>query len=143
MNSRILKIASQVLKPLFLVVSLWLLLRGHNHPGGGFIAGLIAGSALVFEPLSTVSPEKLRRQWGDNPYTFLVMGMTAILISAFTGLIADNTVLEAQWVIADLPLMQESLKVGTPMLFELGIYFAVIGFIYLVIISMMEEWQWN
>jgi multicomponent Na+:H+ antiporter subunit B len=143
MNSVILKIASNVLKPLFLVVSVWLLLRGHDYPGGGFIGGLVAGSALVFRPLSAFSSENLFQQIGNAPYSFLAIGMSSLLISASIGYIIEGAILEGQWVKAYLPGLDVDLKLGTPLLFDIGIYFIVIGFIYLIITSMMEEWEWT
>jgi multicomponent Na+:H+ antiporter subunit B len=143
MNSVILKIASQVLKPLFLLVSVWLLLRGHNYPGGGFIGGLIAGSALIFKPLSAFPSENLFQQSGSAPYSFLTIGMASILISASVGYITDSAILEGQWIKTYLSGLDVDLKLGTPLLFDIGIYFTVIGFIYLIIISMMEEWEWT
>ena len=143
MNSIILKIASQVLKPLFLLVSVWLLLRGHDYPGGGFIGGLIAGSALIFKPLSAFPSENLFQQSDNTPYSFLVLGMGSVLISASIGYITEGAILEGQWVKTYLPGLDVDLKLGTPLLFDIGIYFTVVGFIYLIITSMMEEWEWT
>ena len=143
MNSVILKIASQILEPLFLVVSVWLLLRGHNYPGGGFIGGLIAGSALIFKPLSAFSSEDLFQNSGSTPYSFLAIGMGLVLISASIGYIIEGAILKGQWIKSYLPVMKVDLKLGTPLLFDIGIYFTVIGFIYLIISSMMEEWEWT
>jgi hypothetical protein len=42
-----------------------------------------------------------------------------------------------------LPLVDATLKLGTPLMFDLGVYLAVIGFIYFIFNSMMEEWQWK
>jgi multicomponent Na+:H+ antiporter subunit B len=143
MNSVILKIASQILKPLFLVVSVWLLLRGHNYPGGGFIGGLIGGSALIFKPLSASSSDNLSQNSGSTPYSFLALGMGLLLISASIGYIIEGAILKGQWIKFYLPVMEVDLKLGTPLLFDIGIYFTVIGFIYLIIFSMMEEWEWT
>lgn len=51
MNSRILNIAQKYLKILFVVFGVLILLRGHNYPGGGFIGGLLASLAYVFQGL--------------------------------------------------------------------------------------------
>ncbi len=143
MNSVIVKIASNVLKPLFLVVSVWLLLRGHDYPGGGFIGGLIAGSALIFKPLSAFPSENPFQQSFNEPYSLLALGMGSVLISASIGYINKGAILEGQWIKAHLPVLEVDLKLGTPLLFDIGIYFIVIGFIYLIITSMMEEWEWT
>jgi multicomponent Na+:H+ antiporter subunit B len=142
MSSVILKMASIVLRPLFWVISIWLLLRGHNHPGGGFIGGLIAGSALIIGPLSREAEEvKLGKK--NYPLFFLSGGMILILLSAALGLFTSDLMLEGLWMKMTLPLVDATLKLGTPLMFDLGVYLAVIGFIYFIFNSMMEEWQWK
>ena len=142
MNSVVLKMASGILKPIFLIVSVWLLLRGHNYPGGGFIGGLIAGSALLFKPLAF--DMKMLTEKDQKPgLRFFPLVMIVLLISAITGLTKSNTLLDSQWLKLTLPFLSESLKLGTPLLFDLGVYFIVIGFIHLVFILLMEEWQWK
>mgnify|MGYP000588993784 CR=1 FL=1 len=141
MNSTILKMAVGVLKPLFLLVSLWLLLRGHNEPGGGFIGGLIAGSALILRPLA-YDLERLSEKNKRQSRIVLRAGMILIFSSALLGLVSHNTLLKGLWLKVNL-MGTQTLKVGTPLLFDMGIYLTVIGFIYFVFISMMEEWQWK
>ena len=55
MNALILRISARYLAPMLIAVSLLLLLRGHNDPGGGFIGGLLAASALSLQALASVS----------------------------------------------------------------------------------------
>jgi multicomponent Na+:H+ antiporter subunit B len=142
MSSVILRMAAGILKPLFLIVSVWLLLRGHNHPGGGFIGGLIAGSAFMFRPLA-YDTDKLERNEYGVAIIMLVLGISLVMISALTGVITEGTILKGLWIQPELPLPGGKIKFGTPLLFDVGIYFTVIGFIYLIFITMMEEWQWT
>jgi multicomponent Na+:H+ antiporter subunit B len=51
MRTPILQTAINLLMPLFFLFSLYLLFRGHNEPGGGFIGGLIGGIAFVFHAM--------------------------------------------------------------------------------------------
>ena len=142
MSSVILKMASIVLRPLFWVISIWLLLRGHNHPGGGFIGGLIAGSALIIGPLSREA-EEIKLEKKNYPLLFLSGGMILILLSAALGLFTSKLMLEGLWMKIPLPLVDATLKLGTPLMFDVGVYLTVIGFIYFIFNSMMEEWQWK
>jgi len=142
MNSVILKMAVYVLQPLFLVVSIWLLLRGHNYPGGGFIGGLIAGSALIFKPLAH-DDEPLTTQHQKRGLPFLAAGMASVFISAILSLIHKGFVLQGLWLKGLDAWLPPGLKLGTPLLFDVGVYFIVIGFIYLIFTSIMEEWQWK
>jgi multicomponent Na+:H+ antiporter subunit B len=53
MNSLILLEASRLLKPLLMVVSVLVLFRGHNEPGGGFVGGLLAAAAFSLQAISS------------------------------------------------------------------------------------------
>ncbi len=56
MHSTILTIANRYLGPILIALSLIALYRGHNYPGGGFIGGLIAASAILLRPFPTAGP---------------------------------------------------------------------------------------
>lgn len=142
MKSEILKLGAEVLKYLFVIVSIWLLLRGHNYPGGGFIAGLIAGSALIFKPLA-FEIESMREGSKNQGFIFLALGLGLVLISAVSGLLIHNSVLEGIWLKIPLFFSEKPFKLGTPLIFDVGVYFTVIGFLFLIVISMMEEWKWK
>ncbi|MFO8236016.1 MAG: MnhB domain-containing protein [Bacteroidales bacterium] len=142
MNSEILKMAIPVLKPLFIIVSIWLLIRGLNYPGGGFMAGLIAGSSFVLEFLA-FDKLVLTRKRRNQALIFITLGIVLVLFSALAGLFIKGHLLEGLWVNAYLPEIEFSLKLGTPLVFNIGIYFSILGFVYIVFTSMMEEWIWK
>lgn len=142
MKSEILKLGAEVLKYVFLIVSIWLLLRGHNYPGGGFIAGLIAGSALIFKPLA-FEIESIRIGGKKQGFVYLTIGLGLVLISAVGGLLIYDSVLEGIWLKIPLFFSEKPFKLGTPIIFDFGVYFTVIGFLFLTVISMMEEWRWK
>jgi len=142
MKSVILKMAAQVVKFFFLGISVWLLFRGHNYPGGGFIGGLIAGSALIFDRMA-FDTDVINEKPGKKGTVFLPLGMGCVLISMIAGAIGKKAVMEGLWVQFNIPGIQEPIKMGTPILFDIGVYFTVIGFIYLIYKSIMEEWQWK
>jgi multisubunit Na+/H+ antiporter MnhB subunit len=134
--------AAQVIKFLFLGISIWLLFRGHNHPGGGFIGGLIAGSALILTRMA-FEKETIPKESGKKEVIFLVTGMISVFISMITGMILKGFLLKGIWVKLNIPGFQEPIKMGTPILFDVGVYLTVIGFIYLIYKSIMEEWLWK
>ncbi len=142
MNSIILKMAANILKFLFLGISLWLLFRGHNHPGGGFIGGLIAGSALILSRMAFEKdsvPDKPERKES----IFLISGLSCVFISMVTGIISNEILLKGIWLKLNIQGFQEPIKMGTPVLFDVGVYLTVIGFIFLIYTSIMEEWIWK
>jgi len=142
MKTKILKLASSVLKYIFIMVSVWLLLRGHNQPGGGFIGGLIAGSALIFKPLA-FEIESLKGKSNKQAVVYLIIGLTSILVSGIWGGFTGGFFLDGVWTEIPGIFTEKTIKLGTPLLFDIGIYFTVIGFLFLIVTSMMEEWSWK
>ena len=142
MNSLILKMSAKVIKFLFLGISLWLLFRGHNHPGGGFIGGLIAGSALILTRMA-YEKETIPNESEQKEGIFLSTGMISVFISIIAGVIFQNEFFKGIWLKINVPGLQESIKIGTPILFDVGVYLTVIGFIFLIYRSIMEEWLWK
>ena len=72
--SLILRVAARVLVPLLLLFSLFMLLRGHNLPGGGFVGGLVAASAFVLYVL-TAGVQASRKVLRVEPHTLLGLGL--------------------------------------------------------------------
>jgi multicomponent Na+:H+ antiporter subunit B len=138
MRSEILKIAAIHLKYVLLILSLLVLARGHNHPGGGFIGGLLAGSAFVLYGMA-FGAEQAKKQRLVKPFFSIALGL---LLSLGSGLIAlvfkPSAFLEGIWVTVPLP-WQASLKLGTPLLFDAGVFLVVAGMLVLVMLSIMEE----
>ena len=89
MNSLILKIAVRILYPLMVLVSLLIMLRGHHLPGGGFIGGLIAASALIFKTF-VEGIENTERNMLVKPYIMIIAGLciaaAAAVLPLFTGM---------------------------------------------------------
>ena len=140
MISVLLRAATPYIAPIQLLFSLYLLLRGHNLPGGGFIGGLIAAAAFALYVIAydaSVARQKLR----FNPVLLIAGGL---LIAVFSGLLSafsGQTVLTGLWD-GEIPLHGlglGSLKLGTPFLFDIGVYLVVIGVTLLIIFSLAEE----
>lgn len=132
MNSIILKTASKYLLVLLLIFSVFLLLRGHNEPGGGFIGGLIGASAFSLYLISH-GPASLKRLIHFNVHHFICVGLCCLFLGGFLSLLFGNAFLTGKWV------SFRSLSLGTPLLFDLGVYLTVIGSILRIIISLEEK----
>ncbi len=127
MRSRviILEAAAGPLYLLILAASVWVLLRGHNEPGGGFIGGLIAVSASILWAVARGSDAARQRLPLRDP---LILGATGVLLAALSGvpaLLLGDAYLTHLW--ATLPLGFTDLKVSTVLLFDLGVYLCVWG----------------
>lgn len=121
-------ILSVVAKPLYwliLLVSLWVLLRGHQEPGGGFIGGLIAVSATVLWAVAHDTQAARRRLPFGDPLWLAAIGVLLAMLAGVPGWLGGHAFLTHQW----LTLMPDGLDltVSTVMLFDIGIFLGVWG----------------
>ena len=135
MFSVILSTASRYLLPLMLIFSFFLLLRGHNEPGGGFVGGLVAAAAYSLYLIANGIGEA-KKLLKTNPIRLIATGLALALISAFISVIACKNFMTGIWATIDFPVIG---KIGTPLLFDLGVYLLVIGIVLLIIFSLAEE----
>ncbi|HSJ09503.1 MAG TPA: hydrogen gas-evolving membrane-bound hydrogenase subunit E, partial [Longimicrobiales bacterium] len=122
---------TRALLPLALLLSIYLLLRGHNLPGGGFIAGLMAAVALIIQYLASGSAWTESRLRVD--YRFLIGG--GLLMAAATGLGAlafGYPFLSATFTYLDWPVVGR-FEVATAMFFDLGVFLTVIGTVMMML----------
>jgi multisubunit Na+/H+ antiporter MnhB subunit len=132
MKSLILQVATRLLSGLVLVLSVYLLWRGHNAPGGGFIAALVAatGFALV---VVTEGPKAVRGGIAIRPQHLIGVGLLAALCSGTVGLIQRKPFMTGAWWPADNPVL------GTPFLFDVGVFLVVLGAILTVLLALEES----
>lgn len=136
MKSIIFATGSRFLMPILLLVSIFILLRGHNEPGGGFIGGLLAGLAFAMHRLSH-GRDGLRAAIRVDPHGLLGIGLLTALASASLPLAFGEPFLKALWTEISTPL--GDLKLGTPMLFDFGVYLLVIGVVTSLLIDLGEQ----
>ena len=138
MQTSVLHISSRYIAPLLVALSLVALYRGHNFPGGGFIGGLVAASAVLL--LAVVHGwAEVERRLRIDPLKFLVIGLGLALLSGLPGLLAGQPFMTGEWLPAlNLPLLGK-LKLGTPLLFDVGVYLVVVGFTVKCAMSLGKE----
>jgi len=137
MNSLILRTASVYLHPLLLVFSVFLLLRGHNEPGGGFVGGLVAAAAFCLQMIA-FDVRTARRMLGAEPRTLIALGLLMAVVAGAIPLMGGKPFLTGVWF--DLNLLGATkIHLGSPLLFDLGVYNAVIGVTLLLVFSFAEE----
>lgn len=135
MFSIILSTASKYLLPLMLIFSFFLLLRGHNEPGGGFVGGLVAAAAYALYLIAN-GIEEAKKLLRAEPIKLIALGLFLALISAFIPVFIGQDFMTGVWIENKFPVIG---KVGTPLLFDLGVYFLVIGIVLKIIFSLAEE----
>jgi multicomponent Na+:H+ antiporter subunit B len=137
MSSLILETLTRRLLPLFLVYSVFLLLRGHNEPGGGFAGGLIAATGYALLTLA-FGVEKARRSFHIDPRWFLGWGLLLALGAGVLSWFEGSPFLTGLWT--SVPLGGDrKLDVGTPLLFDLGVYTAVLGMVLTILFTLEES----
>jgi multicomponent Na+:H+ antiporter subunit B len=134
-KSIILRTASPVLVALLSMFSLYMLLRGHDQPGGGFIGGLMVSAALALDRLPH-GPEVIRRMLRIDARTLIGIGLLLLIGAGAIGLLAGAPFLTGAW----LPFSVSTLtKLGTPLLFDIGVYIVVVGAVQLILSTLSEE----
>ncbi len=133
MNTVILRETTRRLVPLILVVSVFLLLRGHEHPGGGFVGGLVASIAFSLYAF-VFGPRAAREILRADPRVVGAAGLAVAIASGFVGSMRDGApFLTGQWGTL------AGLKIGTPVMFDVGVYLVVIGVVLTFVIGIKER----
>lgn len=136
-NTLILHTAALAIMPLQLMFSVFLLLRGHDEPGGGFIGGLVAASAFVLYAFA-FGAESTRKLLRVSPRDILAAGLLFGLASTIPAFWVGQAMLTALWW--EVPLPGEGyLKLSTVLIFDIGVYLAVLGTLMTFVISLMES----
>ncbi len=137
MNSVILQIASKYVRWLLIIFSVIMLIRGHNLPGGGFIGGMLAGLSLAYKGFA-YTPGILEKEMKIKPEYIMAFGLLLIFISVWPGILLKTALMEGVWFTIPFPFT-EGYKFGTPFLFDIGVYFVVIGVTVLFLFSLTEK----
>jgi multicomponent Na+:H+ antiporter subunit B len=133
--SLLLRTTTRGLFPLMLVFSVFLLIRGHNEPGGGFVGGLVAATAYVLV-LAAEGLESARHVLRIHPLVFMGAGLTTALASAVVPMFAGRDFLTGMWLKVPLPVIG---KLGTPFVFDTGVYLVVLGVTLTIVFELAER----
>lgn len=131
-RSKILQITVDWLQPLLILFSLFLLLRGHNAPGGGFSGGLVAGAAFILAALAR-GTEHVRQQMPCSAETLVRAGLFLAVVAALLPVLFGKPVFAALWIEQKIPVIGTA---GSFLLFDTGVYLLVMGFVVGVLIQM-------
>jgi multisubunit Na+/H+ antiporter MnhB subunit len=107
--------------------SLWLLFAGHNQPGGGFVAGLLAGSAITLRYIAGGIAE-VRARSRFRPWTVLGSGLLVAVVVAGFPLLGGGSVLDVASGSLDLPVIGD-VHLSSALAFDVGVYLTVIGMV--------------
>lgn len=127
-------VATRVMLPLALLVGIYIFLRGHNEPGGGFIAGLVVAIALIMQYMASGFSWAQQRM----RYDYHAMIALGVLVAALTGIgawFADRPLLTSDFAYVTLPLIGK-FELATAMAFDAGVLLTVVGSVMLTLANL-------
>jgi multicomponent Na+:H+ antiporter subunit B len=134
MKSLIFKTASTYLLPLLLLFSIFILLRGHYLPGGGFVGGLMASIAFLIHSFA-FGLKETQHIIRINPGFLMPIGLVLAVAAAIAPFFIGGPVLMGLW-------FEEPFKfigiVGSALLFDIGVYLVVIGATLTIMFSITD-----
>ena len=133
MQSVILKTATRLMVGMILVFAVYQLLRGHHEPGGGFVAALVAGTGFALFAIAE-GPGKVRRAIRLRPATIAFTGLSLAIIAGLPALLASRPFLTGMWW-----NLGPKLSLGTPLIFDIGVFLAVLGAILAILLTLEES----
>jgi multicomponent Na+:H+ antiporter subunit B len=134
-DSIILRTVARLLLPLLLLLSVFMLIRGHNLPGGGFIGGLIAACGIILQMIA-YGPSYARRVLPYNYLLVAAFGVVFACVSGFPGWLIGAPYMQGLWLPEAIPGIG---KVGTPTFFDIGVYIVVVGITSQIAFLLAEE----
>jgi multicomponent Na+:H+ antiporter subunit B len=132
----ILRTTTRLLLAVLLLFSVFLLLRGHDLPGGGFIGGLVAASALALYALAFGS-KSAAALMPLGPRPLMGLGLSAAALAGLLALVVGRPFLTGLWFVRDVG--DYTLKLSTPLLFDVGVYLVVIGVVLTMVFALEDD----
>lgn len=130
-----LRLLDRVLTPVLLVLAFYLLMVGHNSPGGGFIAGLVVAAAIQLQILSR-GDKTIRRTLGPLLQPTISLGLLTAVTAAVLGLL-EGVFFKGIWWEGHLGPI--TLELGTPMLFDVGVFLVVLAIVASYLLSLTGQ----
>ncbi len=136
MKTIILKTASNYLLPVLLVFSIFILLRGHYLPGGGFVGGLIAAIAFVLHAFAN-GLENTKTLLRGHPGFLMPVGLALAFLSGLAPVLGfDLPFMTGVWFPDPIPVIG---SVGSALFFDIGVYLVVLGVTLTIIFTISES----
>ena len=129
-----LRLLDRILTPILLLLAAVLLMRGHNQPGGGFIAGLMVATAFQLQILS-IGKEKVEKGIGLYLQPAMGFGLVIAVVSALIGIMNGGFFKGVWW---DLQIGTLHIELGTPVTFDLGVFLVVLSVVTIYLLELSE-----
>lgn len=136
MRTVIFRTIAPYLASLMVLFSIFVLLRGHNEPGGGFIGGLIAASAFAIYGIAC-GVSAVRRAIYFHPMALSAFGLFLGALAGVPSFFAQVPFLTGLWAFPKV--FGVELALSTPLVFDIGVYFVVVGAITSIALALEER----
>lgn len=138
MNSIILRAGTRYLAGLLLVFSVYMLLRGHNEPGGGFIGGLIGATGFILHAIACGVAEA-RRAIRVEPQNIAAVGLGVALLAGSYAAAFGDALFTGQWLFIAPTEDFKGWPLSNVLFFDIGVYLVVLGSVLTLVFAMEEE----
>ena len=139
MKSIILMTGARLLLVLMLVFSIFMLLRGHNEPGGGFIGGLIGATAFIVQAVAAGAAEA-RRVLRVSPEALAMVGLGIALGAGLLAAPFLDPPFTGQWYwVGGDSYETAAFSLNTVLVFDVGVYLVVLGSVLSLALSLEDE----
>ncbi|SNY92769.1 multisubunit sodium/proton antiporter, MrpB subunit [Cohaesibacter sp. ES.047] len=135
MRTLIFRTIAPFLAALMILFSVFITLRGHNEPGGGFIGGLIGASAFAMYGIAA-GVSYVRRALHYQPLSIAGFGLFLAATSGLLSIFQNQAYLTSQWAFPEI--MGVEIALSTPMLFDIGVYLVVLGALASIALKLEE-----
>lgn len=136
MKSLIFRTIAPVIVSVMVLFSIFVLLRGHNEPGGGFIGGLIAVAALSIYGIA-FGVETVRRAIVFHPLSIAGAGLLMATLSGLLSMVFHVPFMTGLWVYP--VVLGEEIPLSSVMTFDIGVYLVVVGAVTSIALSLEER----
>ncbi len=136
MNTVIFRTVAPYFTSLMVLFSIFVLLRGHNEPGGGFIGGLIAASAFAIYGIAC-GVQPVRRALFFHPMSIAGTGLFIAACAGLPSLFARVPYLTGLWIFPKVGEVE--IVLSTPLVFDIGVYLVVVGAITSIALALEER----
>ena len=136
MNTLIFRTMAPVIVVVMLMFAVFVLLRGHNEPGGGFIGGLIAAAAIAVYGMAS-GPDMVRKAIRLPPLSYAGIGVLLAAASGLLSLFVGAPFLTGLWT--NFRVGEAEIALSTPMLFDIGVFLVVFGTVSSVSLALEDS----
>ncbi len=138
MKSVIVQAGARMLVALLLVFSIYMLLRGHNEPGGGFIGGLTGALGFVINAIAC-GTATARQALRFDPSNIAFAGLGIALLAGIFAALFGDPLFTGQWLFVGATDESKGLPISSVLVFDIGVYLVVMGSVLTLVFALEEE----